>query len=86
MFVAFESGTSRHGNYGVNYMIAHPFYAEVAVPDGASGDYGYFALKKEIQRQARDGGVPGSKLQFWYDGQEGYLEPDAHAECEVMGW
>ena len=80
--VQFEAGTSRHGDHGVNYMISLPvsgnsFYAEVPVPDGASDDYGYLALKAEILRQAAAQGIDAETLSFWYDGQEQFLEADA---------
>lgn len=89
MIITFEAGTSRHGDYGVYFMksvLSSALYAEVKVPDGASKDYGYFALKGEIMRQALANGISVNSLQFWYDGQEGYLESDAHADCEVKGW
>lgn len=88
--VQFEAGTSRHGDYGVNYLISKApeatLYAECAVPEGASDDYGYFALKEAILKQAKEAGLPLDNLSFWYDGQEEHLEPDAHAECEVKDW
>lgn len=91
MKIQFEAGTSRHGDYGVNYLISSPIensilYAETAVPEGASDDYGYFALKAEIIRQAAAEGIPADQLSFWYDGQDGSLAADAHADCEVEGW
>ena len=47
--------------------------ATVAVPEGASEDYGYLAMKNAILA-AYKGTEP---LAFWYDGQEQYLAPDA---------
>lgn len=32
-YVQFEGGISRHGNHGVNYMLADGFYAEIPLPD-----------------------------------------------------
>lgn len=86
MRIQFEAGTSRHGDYGVNFMTSEDrsLYAEVKVPEGASDDYGYIALKNEIARQAEAQGITG--ITYWYDGQEQYLESDASAECEVKGW
>lgn len=58
----------------------HPdIYAEVEVPEGASEDYGYLALKQDILRQAFFAGIDRSQLAFWYDGQEDKLSPDASA-------
>lgn len=80
--IQFETGTSREGDYGVNYLIAAPssgedLYAEIRVPDGASDDFGYLALKQEIIRQAAESGIPADRLAFQYDGQEDRLSPDA---------
>ena len=78
--ITFEAGTSRHGSCGVNLMICpddHDLYAEIAVPEDASDDYGYFNLKEEIIRKATAKGIPASQLVFWYDGMELYLEEDA---------
>ena len=43
MNIDFCAGVSRHGTYGVNYMISadKALYAEVKAPDDASEDYGY---------------------------------------------
>lgn len=49
--------------------------ATVPVPDGASDDYGYLAMKNAILA-AYHGTEP---LEFWYDGQEDSLAPDAAA-------
>ena len=80
--IQFEAGTSREGDYGVNYLISVPssgedLYAEIRVPDGASDDYGYLVLKQEIIRQAAEAGIPADRLAFQYDGQEDKLAPDA---------
>ena len=80
--VQFEAGTSRSGDYGVNYLITAPsedidLYAEIRVPDGASDDFGYLALKQEILQQAEEAGVDPDRLAFQYDGQEDMLHPDA---------
>ncbi len=79
MTMIFEAGSGRHFDGGVNYMISEDrrIYAECAVPDGASEDYGYLTMKQAIL----DAGATG--LVFPYDGQESYLDPDAAAACEV---
>ena len=85
IFIQFEAGESRYTESGaVNFMIAQPdsdvdLYAEIAVPDGVSDDYGYLSLKSAILEQANDMGIPADALEFWYDGQEDHLEPDAAA-------
>lgn len=88
--ISFEAGESRHGDYGVNFMLAMPgkeFYAECAVPEGADEDFGYMALKAEIIRQAVEQGIAPEQLTFWYDGQEEHLSDDARVEgIEVKGW
>lgn len=56
--------------------------ATVEVPEGASEDYGYIALKKAILEAL----TPSEKISasFWYDGQEANLADDATAgEAEV---
>lgn len=86
MKIQFEAGTSRHSNESVNYLIClddDRLYAETAVPDGASDDYGYMALKAEILREAAEIGINPDTLEFWYDGQDDNLEPDAKADCTV---
>lgn len=81
MTINFEAGEGRDITGGVNYMICldNPdLYAEIAVPEGASEDYGYFALKQMIMNKAQELGID-SHLEFWYDGQEDSLEPDSCA-------
>lgn len=87
MKIQFESGESRHGDYGVNFLIGNggELYAECRVPEGASDDYGYLALKADIIHQADQLGI-SEPLEFWYDGQEMHLAPDAAAEAEVLRW
>lgn len=48
--------------------------ATVEVPEGASEDYGYLAMKQAIQKVLESEGLEAS---FWYDGQEQYLADDA---------
>ena len=47
--------------------------ATVPVPEGASEDYGYLAMKDAILAAYHG----TESLAFWYDGQEQYLEADA---------
>lgn len=47
--------------------------ATVPVPEGASEDYGYLAMKNAILAAYHG----AESLEFWYDGQEQYLDPDA---------
>jgi len=49
--------------------------ATVEVPDGASEDYGYLAMKREIKKVLEEKGLTAS---FQYDGQEQYLAEDAN--------
>lgn len=91
MKIQFEAGISRHGNAPVNYLIGidqecpdTTLYAEITVPEGASEDYGYLALKAEVQKQAAAAGI--ADLEFWYDNQEQYLAPDAAAQGEIRYW
>ncbi len=84
MNLSFQSGEGRHFNGGVNFMIGKDagviLYAECPVPEGASEDYGYITLKQAIEAKIEGRGLD---VRFWYDGQEQYLEPDAHADCET---
>ena len=89
MSIQFEGGD------GVNVMLSldagnprpweRTFYAECDLPEDASEDYGYFALKAEILRQAAAQGVPAERLAFTYDGQEEMLAADAAADVVVRG-
>lgn len=47
--------------------------ATVPVPEGASDDYGYLAMKSAILTSYHG----QEELSFWYDDQEQYLAPDA---------
>lgn len=88
--IIFVAGTSRNGDYGVNYMMPYPganspdLYAEIPVPDGADEEYGYFDLKGEIIRQAIAQNIDPASLSFWYDGQEQHLSPAARAKSENL--
>lgn len=78
--LSFECGEGRHFSAGVNYLVGEgvsvSIYAEVQVPDGASDDYGYLAMKEAILREIAENGV-SVKIDFPYDGKEQYLAPDA---------
>ena len=77
--IQFETGTGKHFTDCVNFLVGevdgYHIYAEVEVPEGASDDYGYIAMKKAILEHL--------KVDFWYDGQEQYLAEDAEADAEV---
>lgn len=77
--VSFEAGEGRHFTGGVNYMRSQDgrIYAEIAVPDGASEDYGYLTMKNAITAAYHD------PLIFWYDGQEENLAADADVKAPV---
>lgn len=49
--------------------------ASVNVPDGASEDYGYLAMKRAILNSLTE--KERATVTFWYDGQEPYLAKDA---------
>lgn len=53
------------------------------VPDGASDDYGYLTMKRKILIALDAMGFSADALEFWYDGQEQHLAPDAAAPCDV---
>ena len=78
MKIQFEAGVSHDGR-GVNFMLtpSREFYAEVEVPEGASDDYGYFALKAAMTQLLKEHGV--EDVEWWYDeASEANLAPDAH--------
>lgn len=85
MRIQFEAGTGNHFTGGVNYLISEDrtLYAECAVPEDASDDYGYLSMKSALVEAYKAAGGDPADLEFWYDGQEQYLEPDASADCEV---
>ena len=49
--------------------------ASVNVPEGASEDYGYIAMKKAILDSLTE--AERKTVTFWYDGQEQYLADDS---------
>lgn len=73
----FEAGNGVNILDGEDENLA--IYAEVKVPEGASEDYGYLTMKKEIEKRL----PAGVEVSYWYDGQEQYLAPDAAADAEV---
>ena len=81
MEIMIEAGTGRQFDGEVNYMLTadRKVYAEVEVPENASEDYGYMAMKNAIA-EAYTGTEP---LEFWYDGCENRLNPDAYIACGV---
>lgn len=82
MRISFEAGEGKHVNGGVNFMRSTDgqVYAEIAVPDGASEDYGYLGMKDAI-KAVYTGAEP---LEFWYDGQEDKLADDAGAKDGII--
>lgn len=84
MKIQFEAGEGRHFQGGVNFLISdnHTVYAEMAVPDGASDDYGYLTMKNALlatlPKEVAD------SIVWWYDEQsERNLAPDASAKGEM---
>lgn len=86
--IQFFSGIGNHFEGPVYYLIAaypakEKIYAECAAPDGASDEYGYLTMKAALIKAYKAAGGDPEALEFWYDGQEQYLAPDASADCEV---
>ena len=81
MKITFEAGEGKHVSGGVNFMKSADgrIYAEIAVPDGASDDFGYLTMKNAICEAYRG----KEQLEFWYDGQDGKLAADASAKAGV---
>lgn len=63
------------------YSLDGTIRAIVRVPEGASDDYGYLTMKRAILDAYH--GNPAD-LEFFYDGQEQYLAPDAATPCDVQ--
>jgi len=86
MKAQFEMGEGRQLNGAVNYIWyredGYSLYAEIKVPEGASEDYGYLTLKQAIQKALEEKGVT-TEIEWWYDGQEQFLAPDATADGDV---
>lgn len=86
MKIQFEAGTGIHFSGGVNFLrsLDGALYAECPVPEsGASEDYGYMTLKAALLKACESSGIATDALEFWYDGQERFLNPDAYAACET---
>lgn len=83
MKMNFYGGEGRHFPGGVNYLISedHAIYAEVAVPEGASEDYGYVTMQKAILAALKKKEV-SIDIEWPYD--EGEYPGDANADCEVF--
>ena len=65
-FEAYEDGNAM-------YSLDGTIRATVKVPEGASDDYGYLAMKAAILAAYHG----SEELSFWYDGQEDKLAADA---------
>ena len=85
MKIQFEAGNGTHFSGSVNFLTNEDrsLYAECQVPEGASDDYGYITLKNAMIDAVMTAGGDPDELEFWYDGQENLLAPDATAPCEV---
>ena len=85
MRIQFEAGNGIHFRGSVNMLISEDrsLYAECQVPEGASDDYGYITLKNALIDAVKDSGMDPAAIEFWYDGQERFLNSDAAAPCEV---
>lgn len=85
--IQFEAGSGIHFDGGVNYLkavgVKSTIYAECAVPEGASEDYGYLTMKKAIIARISAADGDAENFFFWYDGQEQHLAEDAAADCDV---
>ena len=80
----FFGGEGRVFKGGVNYLISDDktIYAECAVPEQATDDYGYLTMKKAIIRAMESEGLDADEIEWFYD-DDRYLEEDADADCEV---
>lgn len=85
MRIQFEAGNGTHFSGSVNFLASEDrsLYAECQVPEGASDDYGYITMKNTMIDAVKVAGGDPATLEFWYDGQEQLLNPDAAAPCEV---
>ena len=85
MRIQFEAGTGVYFYGSVNFLANEDrsMYAECSVPEGASDDYGYLTLKNALIDVVKAAGRNPAVLEFWYDGQENRLAPDAAAPCDV---
>ena len=82
--IQFEGGISRHGDHGVNFLIADGIYAEIRIPEeNVSEDYGYLTMKRAIQDELAKRGLPTDDIRWWYDDDDN-LEPDAIADAPVL--
>ena len=84
MKLEFLAGDGVYFNGGVNYLVAEDdvrIYAEIPVTEGSSEDFGYITMKNAILRSLENMEI--EPLEFWYDGQESFLAPDASADGKV---
>ncbi len=58
--------------------------ASVTVPEGASEDYGYLAMKSAIMMELDMRAIDTEYIDFQYDGQEDGLADDADADADVL--
>lgn len=78
MKMQFESGEGKHFEGGVNFLwgenatYGYYAYAEVSVPEGASDDYGYLAMKAALMARIPDRIL--AVMEWPYDGQEQFLD------------
>lgn len=82
MKMYFYGGEGRHFPGGVNYLISndHSIYAEVAVPEGASEDYGYLDMKGAILHELEKKGI-ALDIEWPYEED---LPEVADPDCEVF--
>lgn len=85
MKLEFLAGDGVYFNGGVNYLVAEEddvrIYAEIPVTEGSSEDFGYITMKNAVMHYLGNMGI--KPLEFWYDGQEKILAPDARADGKV---
>ena len=82
--LAILSSCEKEIDFSGQYDSGIAVYA-IAVPDEpVDEEYGYFALKEAIIKQAAEKGIEKERLAFWYDGQEQYLSKAAKVGCEEV--
>lgn len=86
MKMQFEAGEGRKFE-GVNFLLGENddlrIYGEIEIPEGCSDDFGYITLKNAIVKALEEKGID-TEIEWQYDGQEQFLEPDANAEGRVF--
>lgn len=85
MKLQFFAGEGKHFG-SVNYIIGESqeidIYGEIEVPEGASEDYGFLAIKGAILKALEKMGKE-PELSWPYEGQEDCLAADASAKAPV---